>query len=165
MTKLQVNDIQLFKFITAVSVVLLLIFSIVNMNLGQKKVIDDVNFSMQKQNFEHNISLIRAQWLLEGRPQTFIFNFYSDQHKISNERTFQLSQKGWPLILQKDSQSCNNLWHDVNNLNEKSHVEQYLKIKRLNIEGDKSCQFCDVGNSQACITYSSRYGIGTKHNK
>lgn len=161
MAKFQVNDVSLFEFIIATSVVLLLILSIVNMNLGQKNVIDDVSFAMKKQNFEQNISLIRAQWLLEGRPQTFIFNFYSEQNKVSGESTFHLSKKGWPLILQNDIKSCSNLWHDVNNLSKKDQVEQSLIIKNVEIEGDNSCQFCDAGHSDTCITYSPRYGIGT----
>lgn len=172
MKKFSSQDISLFKFIIAVTVVLILIMAIVNMNLSQKSVIDEVSFSMAKQNFNQNTGLIRAQWLLEGRPKSLIFNFYMDENNISGKKTFNISNKGWPLIaaslvIQDNENACHTLWRSVNNLKQDENIQEYLVVKYSekdsnNKKRDISCHFCDVNNNDNCIKYSSYYGVSTQ---
>jgi hypothetical protein len=155
----QIQDMSLFEFIVAIIVVLLLILSISRMNIDKKGVIDEVNFEMAKQNFSQNASLIRAQWLLEGRPKTLVFNFYTNEVTISNNEYFELSTKGWPLINTQAVNACELVWFGVNNLTEADNIERYIQIKKVEKDNDIGCQFCDAGDNDTCIEYSPRYGI------
>lgn len=157
----QVQNVSLFEFIIAVIVVLLLILSISKMNLDKKSVIDEVNFEMAKQNFSQNTALIRAQWLIEGRPKTLKFDFYVNEKTISNSGYFELSKGGWPLINIKETNACQLVWFGVNNLQKTDNIEQFLRVKKIEKNNDIECQFCDAGNSESCIVYSSIYGINT----
>ena len=116
MKLVKVQDIRLFEFLIAIVVVLLLILFITKMNLSQKGIIDEVNFEMASQNFNQNASLIRAQWLIEGRPKELTFSFFVDRNTISNTRLFKLSNLGWPSIGHNNQKMCLALGLDINNL-------------------------------------------------
>lgn len=155
---MNIQDLSLFEFIVAIIVVLVLILSIAKMNLDNKNVIDEVNFEMAKQNFGQNIALMRAQWLIEGRPASIAFNFYADRDTISETRDFALSTMGWPKV----EQSCRALWIKSNNLDASEDLTHYILIKNLSKKmNDIECQFCDAGNDDSCIAYSSHYGMKT----
>jgi len=157
----QAQDIGLFKFIVAIIIVLILIMSIGKMNIDKKSVIDEVSFEMAKQNFSQNTSLIRAQWLMEGRPQALTFDFYIDQDTVISSKLFELSKTGWPLLKNKFNNACKLVWLEVNNLNESDKIEQYVQIKKVKKDNDIGCQFCDAGRNEACIVYSPYSGIKT----
>lgn len=150
---------SLFEFIVAIIVVLLLILSISRMNLDKKGVIDEVNFEMAKQNFSQNASLIRAQWLLEGRPKTLEFNFYINEETISNSEYFELSPTGWVLVNIQVINACQLVWFSINNLTEADNIARYIHIKKIEKDNDIRCQFCDAGDNDTCIEYSPHYGI------
>lgn len=153
-----VQDLSLFEFIIAIIIVLFLIFAIANMNLNKKSVIDEVNFEMTKQNFSQNISLMRAQWLIEGRPSELSFNFYADREVISNTVIFSMSEQGWP----QTNNACRVFWIKTNNLDVNEDVAQYVTLdKSVKKTNDIECQFCDAGNNDSCIVYSSHYGMQT----
>jgi hypothetical protein len=161
----QIENVSLFEFIIAIVVVLLLIFSIATMNLDKKGVIDEVNFEMAKQNFSQNTSLIRAQWLLEGRPKTLTFSFYVNQDIVSNNRQFELSKLGWPLVNSNEIKACRQVWLSVNNLTDADNIERYVRIKKIEKNNDIGCQFCDASDNDTCIEYSPRYGLKTLANE
>lgn len=161
MGRVQVQDIRLFEFLVAIVVVLLLILAITQMNLGKKGVIDEVNFAMASQNFNQNASLIRAQWLIKGRPKQLGFDFFIDENTISRTRYFRLSNMGWPLVDNSGKQACHNLWSAINNLDNDENVSRYVKIKKLEKDNDIRCQFCDAGDNGTCIEYSAHYGVKT----
>ena len=159
MKLVKVQDIRLFEFLIAIVVVLLLILFITKMNLSQKGVIDEVNFEMASQNFNQNASLIRAQWLIEGRPKELTFSFFVDRNTISNTRLFKLSNLGWPSIDHNNQKMCLALWLDINNLDKNENVSHYVSVKKLTKNNDINCKFCDAGGNNSCIEYSERYGV------
>lgn len=161
MKSVKAQDIRLFEFLIAIVVVLLLIFFITRMNLSQKGVIDEVNFEMAKQNFDHNASLIHAQWLLEGRPSSMDFKFYIDRNTVKNTRLFHLTRRGWPLVDKQDDSACYNLWFDINNVEASENISHYLSVKKIEKSNDISCQFCDAGDNNTCIEYSGLSGVNS----
>jgi len=159
MKTLQAQDIGLFELMVAIIIILLLVLSISKMNIDKKSVIDTVSFEMAKQNFSQNTSLIRAQWLMEGRPNTLEFSFYIDQKTVVDSQMFELSNTGWPLLKTNMNNACRSVWLEVNNLNANDNIEQYVQIKKVKKDNDIGCQFCDAVHNDACIVYSPYSGI------
>ena len=100
--------------------------------------------------------------------KSLAFSFYSDEKNISAQKEFDLSNKGWPiitssLIVEGNELACENIWRDINNLEQDEKIQGYLIVKYN--DDNNSCQFCDAGNNDECINYSSHYGVYTRTQK
>ncbi|MDP2560860.1 hypothetical protein [Psychrobium sp. 1_MG-2023] len=163
MKKVTIESLGLFEFLVAIIVVLLLIMSTVSLQLGQQNTIHQVSFAMNKQNFNQNISLIKTQWLIEGRPKQLDFTFYGAQQEVLNSATFNMSKQGWASINQRhESLFCRELWAKVTNTDAYDNKSKQLVIKKQQKEDDIVCQFCDAENSEECFEYSINHGVHLK---
>ena len=88
MVKINSQNNELFRFVVIISLVLLMILFITRAYLSNKPAVDAVEFSMRQHNFSQTVSLIRGQWLLEGRPSSVDYSFYNNQGNVVKQLIF-----------------------------------------------------------------------------
>ena len=160
MVKINSQNNELFRFVVIISLVLLMILFITRAYLSNKPAVDAVEFSMRKHNFSQTVSLIRGQWLLEGRPSSVDYSFYNNQGNVVKTTNFLVSKSGWPSVgLSTNKDYCDVLWRTIINL----EPENVKNVTIVAIQSKKSddivCQICDANEHVTCFDYSAKFGI------
>lgn len=160
MIKISNENSELFRLVVLVSLVLLIVMFIIRAYLSNKHTVDSVNFSMQQQNFFQTVSLVRGQWLLEGRPRSVEYIFYNEQGNANKTTTFEVSKSGWPSIGKpRNSNYCDVLWTTIINTepeNVKNVTIVTVHSKKID---DIVCQICDANEHLRCFEYSAKFGV------
>ena len=154
------SSVGLFRLIIVIILMLLIIIFVMKAYFNNKPIVDAVNFEMEQRNFTHTLSLIKAQWLLEGRQSEVEFVFFDQHGEVKNSQIFKVSNLGWPSINNtKQSKYCLALWATVINVEVNEASVRVLTRANHHKNGDIECQICDATSSASCLTYSTLSGI------
>lgn len=160
MKSINVKDPGLFRFIMVMVVMLLLILFVIRAYLDNRATIDSVNFEMEQHNFIKTLSLIRVQWLLEGRPATVEYVFFDQSNQVNNSRVFEMSRVGWAGLDGKPQANyCLEFWSAVINVAPNEAAQKMIFEMKYQKEDDILCQICDAKQQDSCIEYSTQSGI------
>lgn len=149
------QGLSLLGILISIILILLLVYGVVSLNNKNSNTISTLNYEMQQQNFQHNLALIRTQWMLERRPSELTYAFYDELGNTKNNEVFTMSDKGWPTLMQQDKDYCLRIFKKITNTLLDDDLQRIIKVTMLQKEGDISCQFCDAGDSNTCFNYST----------
>lgn len=162
---INLEDSGLFRFVIVIVLILLLIFSVIKLYLANQPSVESVNHEMQKQSFINTLSLIRGQWLLEGRPSDLEFSFYDNQDNVINTTKFNMSSLGWASIDDnRQLDYCRLLWAAIINVAPQDTEKNTFISDKSHKNDDNVCRICDGKQRQQCLEYSTTAGIANQLN-